>query len=570
MPSRLPDPGAIERPWIGAYPPGVPPTYRYPAVPLSRFLDDAARDFPDVTATWFRGVELDYGQLRRSVDALAGALTEFGVDRGDRVAVSLPNLPAAVIAAFATWRLGAVLVPLDPELEDEELDRLLADSRAQVLVCQSSNVPRVNRVRSGLPTLGHVVATGVEEWLRPRDRILAPLRGRRAGWYRRVRPDDDVLLMTELIEFAPPNVRQAAVGGQDPAAILYTGGTTGARKGVVLTHANLVANAFQARLWVPDIQAGRERLLAVLPFWHAYGLTMALLSGVLSAATLVLLPRFEVSEVLATMDDRRPTIFPGVPAMYRQIVDDPDAADHDLTALRASVSGAAALPAEVASRFEAMTGGARLREGYGLTEAGPLTHANPIYGRQAQGAIGLPVTDTVAIVVDPSDPTVVLAPGEVGELAVHGPQVMAGYWEQPDATAQVLRDGWLLTGDLATYDEDGVFRVIDRREDVLTVDGQDVFPSEVEATLCSHPAVSQASAVGIADELTGQRVLAFVALRPKARAVPAELREHCRQLLPAHAVPAEIEVLDQLPANRLGKVLRRDLRSASAPPDVHA
>lgn len=561
MPDRLPDPADLPRPWIGAYPPGVPPTYRYPDVPLTRFLDDAARDFPEVTATWFRGARVDYAGLRAAVDALAAALVELGVDEGDRVAVSLPNLPATVITLFAIWRVGAVLVPLDPEIDDDELVRLLTDSRAQALVCLSGAVPQVNRVRGRLPGLGHVLATGMQEWLRPRDRVLAPFVGRRQGWYRRLQPDDDVLSLSELVELAPPNVRQAAVAGDHPAAILYTGGTTGERKGVVLTHRNLVANAFQARLWVPDIQAGRERLLAVLPFWHAYGLTLGLLTGVLAAGTLVLLPRFDVEEVLSTIDDQRPTLFPGVPAMYRAIADHPHAGDHDLTAVRASVSGGAALPVDVADRFERITGGARLREGYGLTEAGPLTHANPIYGRQEVGAIGLPVTDTVAIVVDPGDPTRVLPPGHVGELAVHGPQVMAGYWEQPEATAEVLRDGWLLTGDLAVRDEEGVFRIVDRVEDVVEVAGHDVYPGEVEGVLRGHPAVQEASVVGHIDGDGRARLTAFVTVAGRARVSPGELREHCRQQLPAHAVPAAVEVLDRLPSTRLGKVLRRELKA---------
>jgi long-chain acyl-CoA synthetase len=569
VPDRMPDPSSISRPWIGAYPPGVPPTYRYPDVALSRFLDDAARDFPTVAATWFRGETLDYAELRRAVDALAGALAAEGVAAGDRIAVALPNLPAAVIAAFATWRLGAVLVPLDPELSDDELHRLLEQSRAQVLVCLSPHVPQVNRVRTGLPHLGHVVATGVEEWLRPRSRVLAPLTGRRQGWYRRLRPDDDVLSLADLVDAAPPNVRQADVRGADPAAILYTGGTTGDRKGVVLSHANLVANAFQARLWVPDVHAGRERLLAVLPFWHAYGLTMGLLTGVLAAGTLVLLPRFDVDEVLDTIDAQRPTLFPGVPSMYLAIADHPEAGDHDLTAVRACVSGAAALRPDVAERFERMTGGARLREGYGLTEASPLTHANPIYGRQVGGAVGLPVTDTVAVVVDPEEPTRVLEPGEHGELAVHGPQVMLGYWEDPEATDRVLRDGWLLTGDIAVQDVDGVFRIVDRVEDVVVVDGARVYPREVEEVLRGHPAVAEASALGFPDDQRGGRVSAFVTLAPRARVTPAELREHCREHLPEHAVPDEVAIRADLPSSRLGKVLRRDLRAEvlGAPPE---
>lgn len=462
--SELPDPSTLPRPWIAAYPPGVPPTYRYPPVALSRFLDDAARDYPDVAATWFRRATIDYAGLKASTDAFAGSLRELGVGPGTHVAVALPNVPAFVIAAFATWRRGAVLVPVDPTLPEDELAKLLAHTEAEVLVCASPDVPRINRVRGRLPALGHVVASGIEQWLRPRARIVAPLRGRRTGWYRRLRPDDDVLSFEELVGGGPTVERQADVGPDDTAALLTTSGTRGPRKSVVLTHRNLVANAFQARLWMPDVQAGRERLLAVLPFSHAYGLTLGMLTGVLAASTLVLLPRFDVDETLRTIDRQRPTLFPGVPTMYRELATSPEVGDHDLRSIRACVSGGAPLPAEVAAEFERVTGGARLREGYGLTEAGPLTHASPIYGRHTPGTIGLPVTDTVACILDPGDRGRLLPAGEAGELAVAGPQVMVEYWKQSEETATALRDGWLLTGDLAVQDEVGTFRIVGRTD----------------------------------------------------------------------------------------------------------
>ena len=459
---HLPDPSTLPRPWIAAYPPGVPPTYRYPPVALTRFLDDAARDYPDVIATWFRGAAIDYAALKETTDSLAASLRGLGVGVGSHVAIALPNTPAFVVTAFAAWRLGAVLVPLDHTADDATLAHLLGHTEAEVLVCAATDVPRINRIRGELPTLGHVVASGREQWLRPTARILAPIRGRRAGWYRRLRADDDVLAFEELVGGSVGAVRQAPVGPSDTAAILTTSGTRGTRKSVVLSHGNLVANAFQARLWMPDVQAGRERLLAVLPFSHAYGLTLGMLTGVLAAGTLVLLPSFDVDETLATIDRQRPTLFPGVPTMYRDLAAAPDVGDHELGSVRACVSGGAPLPPEVAEDFERLTGGARLREGYGLTEAGPLTHANPIYGRVSKGSIGLPVTDTIACIVDRDEPDRLLPPGEQGELAVAGPQVMVEYWKEPESSTTVLREGWLLTGDLAEQDDDGNFRILGR------------------------------------------------------------------------------------------------------------
>lgn len=559
--SELPDPSTLPRPWIAAYPPGVPPTYRYPPVALTRFLDDAARDFPDVVATRFSGASIDYAALKDRTDRLAASFADLGVGVGSHVAVALPNLPAFVLTAFAAWRLGAVLVPVHPEFGEEELASVLQHSEAEVLVCLTPRLPQVNRIRDRVPTLRHVVATGIEAWLRPLHRVTAPLRGRRAGWYRRLRPDDDALSFEELVAGGSPPARQQPVAPDDAAAILYTGGTTGSRKGVLLTHGNLVANAFQARLWMPDVQAGRERMLAVLPFFHSYGLTLAMLTGVLAAGTLVLLPRSDVDETLAAIDREKPTLFPGVPTMYRDLAAHPDVGRHDLRSIRACVSGGAPLPVEVARDFERLTGGARLREGYGLTEAGPLTHANPIYGRHEPGSIGLPVTDTVACVVDPADPSRLLPPGEPGELAVSGPQVMAEYWKQSDETATVLRDGWLLTGDVAVCDEDGTFRIVDRLKDVVVVEGVDVHPRQVEDVLRGHPAVSQAAVVGLPDDRGGERVVAFVVPRRRGGTSVEDLLEHCRRQLSPAQVPAEIELRRSLPEGPLGEVLRRDLRA---------
>lgn len=559
-PAVLPDPASLPRPWVASYPPGVPPGYRFPDVPVTRFLDDAARDFPEQVALDHRGWTCTWAELRDRVDRFASALLDLGVTAGDHLGVALPNLPAWVVASFAAWRVGAVLVPLEPGLGVDDLVDACEHLEVRVLVCLEPHVPTVNAARARLPGLAHVVATGVQDWLPVRGRMLAPLAGRRAGWYRRVRPDDDVWSLTGLVEHAGGLVKQVPLASDAPAAVLRTGGTTGRRRAVVLTHRNLVANTFQARLWVPDVQAGRETLLCALPLWHAYGLTMGMLVAVLAGARLVLVARPDVDEVLDAVDRTRPTLLPGVPRLYAALVDHPHLADHDLSSIRACVSGGAPLPPEVHRAFEAATGGARLREGYGLTECAPLTHANPIYGRTTPGAIGLPVTDTVATVVDPTDLSRRCEPGEVGMLVVHGPQVMAGYWRDPEATAEVLRDGWLVTGDLATHDEDGVFRIVERAGEVLDVEGTVVVPSVVEGALLAHPGVLEAALVGLPDDEGRTRLTAFVVLRARSRATAGELTEHCRQRLDDPAVvPHEVRVVEELPRSVLGKVLRREL-----------
>lgn len=557
----LPDPARIARPWIASYPPGVPPTYEYPAVPLTRFLDDAARDFPGRPATWYRGATINYVELREQVDRLAGGLAGLRIGKGDRVGIVLPNLPANVVATFATLRLGAVVVQADVASTAEELARQLEDAGCVAVVGLAPRVDDLRAVADRVPTLEHVIVTGIEEWLPLKQRLVFPLLGRFRGTYRRVTPTDGVVRLADLLEQSGPMAEQTDVAPDDPAVLQYTGGTTGVSKGVVLTHGNLIANSFQARLWLPDIQAGKERVLAVLPFSHVYGLTLGMFMAMLSAATLVLQTWFEPEETLGIIDEVGPTIFPAVPRIYDALASHPRVGRHNLRSIRACVSGAASLPAQVARRFEELTGGARVREGYGLSETSPLTHANPIYGRWRLGSIGLPVTDTVAIVVDPGDPSRLVDQGEVGELAIHGPQVMAGYWNAPEETAEVLRDGWLLTGDLATVDEDGFFTIVDRKKDVVVLpNGHNVYPVEVEEVLRRHPAVAQAAVIGVSDFDHGDWVKAYVVLHDRVDVSVEELDEHCRIHLIGYKIPKEIEVRDQLPVTGIGKVLRRELR----------
>lgn len=566
----LPDPASLERPWLASYPPGVPPTYELPDVPVSRFLDDAARDFPNNVATYFHGAKLSYAEVAEQTTRFATALEGLGVSAGSRVGLVLPNLPANVIATFATFRLGAVVVQNDPRLSDDDLLHQLRDADCDVVVCLRATLPRLVGLVNELADRPQLVVTGVEEWLPRRKRVLMPLLGRRSGSYLARSKNDDAHEWSDLVEDAAPHGRRAAATSDELAMLQYTGGTTGVRKAVMLTHGNLVANSFQARLWVPDVQAGKERMLAAMPFAHAYGFTLGMLAAVLSAASLVLVEEPDAEEILQVIDRTRPTLFPGVPALYRALADHPDAESYDLSSIRACVSGAAALDPEVARRFEELTGGARLREGYGLSEAAPLTHANPIYGRYKPGTIGLPVTGTIACVVDPDDHSQVLPVGETGELIVHGPQVMRGYWNDPDESERVLRDGWLLTGDLAEVDAEGYFRLIDRKADVIRYRGHRLYPHDLEDVLHRHPGVRSATVVGIPDEDAGEIAVAFVVPREQATFNAEELAAHCRQYLAEYKVPRRFEIRSQLPTTMIGKVLRRHLREEALREDsVH-
>ena len=483
----MPDPGAVDRPWLSSYPPGVPATYAWPDVALPRFLDDAARDHPDLDAVRWAGAAWSWARVAELADRVASALRRDGVAPGDRVALALPNGPAAVVVAFGAWRAGAVLVLLGPDLPAPARDQVLEATAPRCTVAADT---------ADLPAAaGTVVVTTEADW-RPAGRwarLTARLRPRRRD------PADTPPSRRDgpAVAWGPwladaPATHHAVVDPDAPAVLAPTGGATGHRRIVTLTHRNLVANAFQARLWVPDVQAGRERVLLAAPLTHPFGLTLGLLAGTLSAATLVVPAATEGVALADTIAVERPTLFPAVPALLRAIVDAGAHHRPDLSSLRVTLVGGAPLAPDVAARFRALAGQGRVREGYGVSEASPLTHANPVYGRAHVGRGGLPVTGTVSVVVDPDDPTRVVSAGTVGLLAVAGPQVMAGYWQDPDATAAVLRDGWLLTGDLAAMDAAGHVGVVDRLADVVVTPAGVVFPADVEQVLRIHPDVVDA------------------------------------------------------------------------------
>lgn len=561
----MPVPADVARPWLAAYPPGVPSTYQWPEVPLTRLLDDAARDFPELAAVEWHGQAWSWARVDTLSSEVARACERAGVGPGDRIALALSNGPAAVVVAFATWRLGAVLVLLDPSMPRRAREATLEATR-----------PRLTMTDDDGPwpaTAGVVVVTAAGDWQAPGRwaRVRARLRSVRRQSAKddsrepaRNEPEDPsgsapTVAWAGFVDDLPPG-SPPQVQPDLPAVLAPTGGTTGHRRIVTLTHRNLVANAFQARLWVPDVQAGRERVLAATPFTHPFGLTVGLLAGTLAAATLVVPEDDDGDTLVRTIEQARPTLFPAVPALIERIVEDAHGRRRpDLSSLRVCLVGGAPLPPELARRYRALVGDGRLREGYGLSEAGPLTHANPVYGQARHGRGGLPVTGTVSIVVDPDDPTRVLPAGRVGLLAVAGPQVMAGYWQDPEATATVLRDGWLVTGDLAVADAVGHVSVVDRLADVIVTAAGVVFPADIEQVLRAHPAVHAASATAHATTDGVDEVRASVVLVPGTTAAAEELVAHCRTQLPEHAVPARLDVVDSLPAAPTGTVVRHRL-----------
>ena len=545
------------RPWLANYDEGVPHTIALPDVALHRFLTSSARRFPARPALLFEGARLKYARLDRRSNRLAHALAGLGLGKGSRVMLLLPNLPQSVICFFGILKAGATVVFASPVSEPAELLRQIRDSRADALITLTK-LAEVAREAQETAGIRHVIFTSVADYLPRIKSLLFSLtrlrsEGHQLPWP--LRPG--MHLLNPLLRLAPPSPLQVPVATDDLAVIAYTGGTTDAPKGVMLSHRNLVANALQVRHWVPDLKEGRETFLCVLPFSHSYGLTTALTVPVMMGASMVILPTFVTAQVLRAIRRHRPSLFPGVPSMYMAVNNFPGARRYGIRSIRACLSGAAPLPVEVQEAFEKLTRG-RLVEGYGQTEASPVTHANPVYGRRKVGSIGIPVPSTEAKIIDLATGRD-LPPGQIGELAVRGPQVMRGYWGLPEETLAVLRpDGWLLTGDVARADEDGYFQIIARKREMILAGAYQVYPRDVEEVLYEHPKVKEVAVVGIQRaRWPSQRVKAYVVLRAGEHASKDELIALCRRRLAEYAVPWDIEFRAELPRSFVGKVLPR-------------
>jgi len=547
-------------PWVQFYEPGVSAKLSYPDLTLGGVLAETARKFPEHTALLFFGKKITYAELDRLANRFAHALAGLGVKKGDRVALMLPNIPQMVIAYYGTLRLGAVAVSTNPLYHTHELEVQLKDSGAETLVAVDMFYPVI---APALPktAVKRLILCGIKDYLPFPLNLLYPIKAKiEKQWVsvKRVPPIHDFIALISHGSDAGPDV---PVSSGDTAILQYTGGTTGIPKGAVLTHRNLVVNAVQCRAWLTDrTEDGKERILAVIPFFHVYGMTTAMNIGVLIGAELILLPKFHTKEVLDAIQKHRPTIFPGIQAMYQAIGHYPDVQKYDLTSIKAAISGAGPLMHEVQDRFEQLTK-ARIVEGYGLSEASPVTHANPIFGRRKTGTIGLPWPDTEAKIMDLETGMKELPLGVTGELVVRGPQVMKGYWNKPEETAKTLRGGWLHTGDIAKMDPEGYFMIVDRIKDMIKTVGENVYPREIEEVLFTHPKVKDAVVVGLPhEEFMGEKIKAYIVLKEGQTATAAEIIDFCKVELSKFKVPKEVEFRDQLPKTLVGKVLRRVLR----------
>ncbi len=549
-------------PWVRHYDPEVPPDIGPVAEAVPSLLLKAAQKSPQAPALAFLGQTLSYQQLTEQVARLAQALKKEGLGPGDRLAVYLPNSPQLVIAYHAALHLGAVVVFLNPLLSPKEVEHQIKDSDARWLVVLDHFLPKI----AGLPGLDlyRVIVTGIPDYLPWPLTWLYPVKAWRQGLATGFKAAPGRLKWRELLKF-PPIDAPPAPGPDDLAVLQYTGGTTGIPKAAMLTHGNLMANVAQINAWMPQVRYGEERLVGLLPFSHSFGLTACLNWPMSKGALVIVLPRFELNDFIATLAKYRPTMLPGVPTLFVALINDPRLPKLDLTSLWACISGSAPLPLEVRDRFEAISG-CRILEGYGLTEAAPVTHFNPIFGQRPLGSMGMPLPATLARVMDQETGTRELPPGEVGELTIRGPQVMRGYWQKPEETALVLRDGWLYTGDLARMDEDGYFYIVERKKDLIIAGGYKIYPREVEEVLYQHPGVHEAVAFGVPDPYRGETVKAVIVPRAGVELREEEIVEFCKNLLAVYKIPKIIEFRAQLPKSSVGKVLRRELKEEAAAP----
>lgn len=570
------DADAALRPWVRHYGQGVPPSIDIPDHPLTWLLDSIVSKYPSHTAFIYYGTRLSYASFSSLANRVATALLRLGIQKGDRVAIALPNIPQYPIAYYGALRAGAVVVPTNPLYTEREMQHQLADSGARVLVMLDMFYPVVRAIRDKT-ALEHILLTSPADYLPPLLHRLYPLSQRNAKHPEppltesELREDRQLHVLNTLLKsHASGGVEvfnlPAAAQSDGLAVLQYTGGTTGLSKGAMLTHRNLLANAMQARVWNAQARNAEEITLCVAPFFHSYGMTVGMNLSIAAASTMVLLPQFKASEVVRAIRRYHPTQLPGIPTMYLSIMKEVGKHTEELRSIKYCISGASALPAKVRIDWEHLTGG-KLVEGYGLSEASPVTHCNPLNGDIREGSIGLPVPGVDAAILDEKtgEP---LPVGGIGEIAVKGPNIMQGYWNQPGETAGIFHNGWMRTGDIGRMDEEGYFYILDRSKDMIKASGFNIFPREVEEVLFHHPAVQEAAVVGVPHEYRVETVAAVIVLKPgyaPGEETRQDILAYCKKELTPYKVPKIVEFRESLPKSLIGKVLKRELRDSLQP-----
>jgi long-chain acyl-CoA synthetase len=545
-----------QRPWLRHYDYWVPPHMTYPARPLTEILDTTTIEIPDARATAFLGAELTFKEIKRRSDRFAAALEHLGITRGDRVGIMLPNCPQYMIAAFAILRLGAIVVNINPTYTAREVVQVAIDAGLRAVLTLDRLAPMWAEVRDRTP-VEQIIVTSLAEY--SAEQAAPPI-------------GDGTLTLTGLITDAPERpASPVAIASDDVAVLQYTGGTTGTPKAAMLTHGNLFANVIQNETWLYRHRLrGEARYLIVIPYFHIYAFTVGMLCATWVGGTQIIVPKYDVEQVLSAIKTYQPTFFPAVPTIFISLLAHPRMPESGLELVRTFNTGGAPCPVDVIAEFERRTG-RMLKEGYGLSETSPVTHSTPQLAIRKPGSIGLPLPDTDIKIVDVETGTRVLPIGESGELCIAGPQVMKGYWNRPEETAQALRADdrgrvWFHTGDIGRLDEDGFTTIVQRKKDLIIVDGFNVYPSDVEGVLYTHPAVKMAAVIGVPHTYHGEAVKACVVLHEGQQATEAELQAHCAASLAEYKRPHRIEFRESLPQSAVGKILYRVLRDEVGAP----
>ncbi len=549
-----------ERPWLKCYDEKVPKHIEYPQVPLFYFLEEGSNKYADRACTIFKGASISYREMNEITDRLAAGLNDLGVKKGDRVGIFMPNTPQFVMAYFAILKLGAVVVATNPLYTPREIEHQVNDAGIEIMLVMSNFYRTIKEAqpKTGLRTL---VVTNIKETLPPVLSFLFSLTKEKKDGFRVELEHGDVWMKDLIAQHKPEDRPKVDVSTDDIALFQYSGGTTGISKGAVALHRNLVANALQIRSWMSNAEEGKETVLMAIPLFHVYGMVAGMAFAMSGGATLVMVPNpRDLKDVLENIQKYKATIFPGVPTLYNAINNHPDvqAGKYNLRSIKACISGSAPLLRETKVKFEELTGG-KLFEGYGLSEAPTATHCNPMFGQNPPGSIGLPLPDVDCRIISLDDGVTEMPGGEIGELAISGPQVMKGYHNMPTETANALRDGWLFTGDIARMDENGYFYIVDRKKELIKPGGYQVWPREVEEEIMENPKVLEVGVAGVPDPYRGETVKAWVVLKPGETATEEEIKEWCRQRMAKYKVPTLVEFRKELPKTTVGKVLRREL-----------
>lgn len=547
----------MDKIWLKSYATGVPAEVPFEKITLAEALARTASRFPDNPALLFQGTKVTFKQLDEMVSRFAAALVALGVQPGDRVATLLPNLVQMVVAIYGAFRAGAVVVANNPLYTDRELEHQLNDSGSKFLVSLDVLVPRMINLRKKTKVT-KIISCHIRDYLPFPLKQLFPLA--KKGMHLKTPTAPDVFEFMDLLKQHGPTTKPYTSQWDDTACLLYTGGTTGVSKGVQLTHGNLSSNVQQTNAWFPHFKAGEEIVVGCLPFFHSFGMTTAMNTAVFYGYGIILIPKPEPKPILEAIAKHKATYISAVPTLYNGMINFPDLKKYDLNSLRGCFSGGAALPMEAIKNFERLTG-EQICEGYGLTETSPVTHVNPYGAKTKPGTIGLPVCNTDAKLVHVDDYTKdITEPNTPGELCIRGPQVTKGYINRPDETSAALKEGWLLTGDIATFDEEGYFTIVDRKKDMIISGGFNVYPRDVEEVLFSHPKIFEACVIGVPDAYSGERIKAFVVLKPGMEATADEIIAYCKENLVKYKVPKYVEFVDDLPKSAIGKILRKEIR----------